>query len=196
MSGIILIIIIFMHWLLDPLQKHYADFEGRIGLQEFWMYTLFIFAINVVLGMMPFTFFLANIVSLGFLVPNIAMGTRRLHDTGRSGWWFAPSALVTLLSVVSAIALALFSPVVLPSLISGMVAFSTLTLVFGFLMLVYTVVLIILLCQPGQIFDNEYGVPAKPKVVATTMTTPEPTTNTLSAAPTDPAIGVTPDQHI
>ena len=25
--------------------------------------------------------------SLGTLVPNLAVGVRRLHDTGRSGWW-------------------------------------------------------------------------------------------------------------
>ena len=74
-----------MHWLLDPLQKHYADFEGRIGRQEFWMYILFVFGINVVLGILPLGM-LSNLISLGFFVPNIAMGARRLHDTGRSGW--------------------------------------------------------------------------------------------------------------
>jgi uncharacterized membrane protein YhaH (DUF805 family) len=74
-----------MHWLLDPLQSHYADFDGRIGRQEFWMYILFVFGINIVLGILPLGM-LSTIISLGFLVPNIAMGARRLHDTGRSGW--------------------------------------------------------------------------------------------------------------
>ena len=75
-----------MHWFLDPIQKHYADFEGRIGRQEFWMFVLFVFGINVVIGMLDVDV-LSMVISLGLLVPNLAMGARRLHDTGRSGWW-------------------------------------------------------------------------------------------------------------
>lgn len=75
-----------MHWLLDPIQKHYADFEGRVGRREFWMFFLFCFGINVVLeviGVDLFTF----VVSLALLVPSIAIGARRLHDIDKSGWW-------------------------------------------------------------------------------------------------------------
>ena len=73
-----------MHWLLDPLQKHYADFDGRIGRQEFWMYVLCIFGINVVTSILNVGI-LSMVVTLGLFVPNIAMSARRLHDTGRGG---------------------------------------------------------------------------------------------------------------
>ena len=75
-----------MHWFLDPIQKHYADFDGRIGRQEFWMYALFVFGISVILNALRLDV-ISMVVSLGLLVPNLAMGSRRLHDTGRSGWW-------------------------------------------------------------------------------------------------------------
>jgi uncharacterized membrane protein YhaH (DUF805 family) len=75
-----------MHWFLDPIQKHYADFDGRIGRQEFWMFVLFCFGINVVLEVIGIEL-LSFVVSLALLVPSLAMGARRLHDTGKSGWW-------------------------------------------------------------------------------------------------------------
>ena len=74
-----------MHWLLDPLQSHYADFEGRIGRQEFWMFALFIIGIDIVLNALHLGI-IAALIELGLLIPSLAMGARRLHDTGRSGW--------------------------------------------------------------------------------------------------------------
>lgn len=75
-----------MHWFLDPIQKHYADFEGRVGRQEFWMFILVSFGLNVVLEVLQIEI-LSMIVSLALIVPTLALGARRLHDTGRSGWW-------------------------------------------------------------------------------------------------------------
>ncbi len=89
-----------MHWLLDPLQSHYADFEGRIGRQEFWMFVLFIFGIDVVLGALHLGA-IGGLVVLGLLVPSLGMGARRLHDTGRSGWL----QLIGLIPVIGAIVL-------------------------------------------------------------------------------------------
>ncbi|MAS05833.1 MAG: hypothetical protein CL534_14290 [Ahrensia sp.] len=73
----------------------YAHFRGRARRPEYWYFVLFNFlvgiALNVVDGMV---FGWANDVavfnplySLAVLVPSIAVGARRLHDTGRSGWW-------------------------------------------------------------------------------------------------------------
>ena len=63
----------------------YADFTGRAKRPEFWWFVLFIFLVSLALGMV------SNIVSLLFslatLVPSLAVGARRLHDTSRSGWW-------------------------------------------------------------------------------------------------------------
>jgi uncharacterized membrane protein YhaH (DUF805 family) len=75
-----------MHWFIDPITNHYADFEGRIGRQEFWMFILFSFLLNIILEVIDIEV-LAMVVSFALFVPNIALASRRLHDTGRSGWW-------------------------------------------------------------------------------------------------------------
>lgn len=75
-----------MHWFIDPIKNHYADFEGRVGRQEYWMFVLFSIIIQI-----PFEIVGLDIITmlilLGLLIPNIALGARRLHDIGRSGWW-------------------------------------------------------------------------------------------------------------
>lgn len=75
-----------MHWFIDPIKNHYADFNGRVGRQEFWMFILFSFLLNVALEIVDVEV-LAMVVWLALIVPNIALTSRRLHDTGKSGWW-------------------------------------------------------------------------------------------------------------
>ncbi|WP_298062901.1 DUF805 domain-containing protein [uncultured Rikenella sp.] len=61
---------------------NYANFSGRARRSEFWWPMLF----NFVLGCIPFVGWL---VMLAALVPNLAVASRRLHDTGRAfGWYF------------------------------------------------------------------------------------------------------------
>ncbi|WP_310476798.1 DUF805 domain-containing protein [Sandarakinorhabdus sp.] len=84
-------------WMLLPL-KRYAQFSGRSPRAEYWWFALFSFLISlpaaildVALGLQLFN----PIVSLGLLLPSIAVGVRRLHDLDRTGWWLlAPLALL------------------------------------------------------------------------------------------------------
>jgi len=64
--------------------QKYADFTGRAARPEFWWFVLFQFAVLVVLGFVSQT--LSSIASLAMLVPALAVGARRLHDIGKSGW--------------------------------------------------------------------------------------------------------------
>ena len=67
----------------------YAVFEGRARPSEFWWFWLFVAVVNNVLFYAPAIPSLVYIVTvLGFLIPTLAAGVRRLHDTGRSGWWW------------------------------------------------------------------------------------------------------------
>ncbi len=66
------------------LQK-YADFKGRAGRPEFWWFILATIVGSLVLSMV--SVLLSNVFSLALLVPTLAVGARRLHDTGKSGWW-------------------------------------------------------------------------------------------------------------
>ena len=47
---------------------------------------------------------LTTLYSLAILIPSIAVVVRRLHDTGRSGWWL----LIGLIPVLGSIVLIVF----------------------------------------------------------------------------------------
>jgi uncharacterized membrane protein YhaH (DUF805 family) len=70
----------------------YATFSGRATRSEFWWFYLFTVLLGwgaTVVGatLVDGGAFLGNVISLIFLIPTFAAGSRRLHDTGRSGWW-------------------------------------------------------------------------------------------------------------
>ncbi len=78
-----------MNWYLDAL-KQYATFTGRARRQAYWMFFLFTVIISIVLGLVDRAIgmnLLGMIYGLATLIPGIAVGVRRLHDTDRSGWW-------------------------------------------------------------------------------------------------------------
>ncbi|GAA2771349.1 DUF805 domain-containing protein [Streptomyces showdoensis] len=96
-----------MNWYLDVLKK-YAVFTGRARRQEFWMFVLFnllaaivVVIIDAALGTYPLLY---AIYGLGVLLPSLGVTVRRLHDTGRSGWWI----LIDLVPLVGAIILIVF----------------------------------------------------------------------------------------
>lgn len=79
-----------MEWYLKVVKDNYANFNGRARRKEFWMFYLINFIISfglgIVGGMIDFTL-IGSIYSLAVLVPTIAVGVRRLHDTNKSGWF-------------------------------------------------------------------------------------------------------------
>jgi uncharacterized membrane protein YhaH (DUF805 family) len=72
--------------------NNYATFTGRAGRAEFWWFVLFNFLVTMAASVIWHR--LGNLAGLALLVPLLAVGTRRLHDTGKSGWfqllWFVP----------------------------------------------------------------------------------------------------------
>jgi len=79
-----------MKWYLEVLKK-YAQFDGRSHRTEYWMFALISFLISMALNVVEILVggpgILGTIYGLAVLVPSIAVGIRRLHDTNRSGWW-------------------------------------------------------------------------------------------------------------
>ena len=66
--------------------QHYADFKGRARRSEYWWFTLFNTIASSVIGAIAPD--LAWIWTLIVLVPGIALVVRRLHDAGKSGWFY------------------------------------------------------------------------------------------------------------
>jgi uncharacterized membrane protein YhaH (DUF805 family) len=65
--------------------QKYVDFNGTAARPEFWWFALFTFVVSYILS--AISPILGGIFSLATLLPSIAVGTRRLHDIGKSGWW-------------------------------------------------------------------------------------------------------------
>jgi uncharacterized membrane protein YhaH (DUF805 family) len=103
-----------MEWALLPL-KRYAEFTGRSRRKEYWSFFLLMLAVYIVVGMVDGMLGMGGMVggvygplsllaALFFLVPGIAVGIRRLHDTERSGWWL----LIGLIPLVGLVLLYFF----------------------------------------------------------------------------------------
>ncbi|MEZ4874660.1 MAG: DUF805 domain-containing protein [Flavobacteriaceae bacterium] len=99
-------------WWKKVVMENYANFEGRARRSEYWYYALFNFLIILAYGIIVLiagvsmgdnsTLFILLMVplilfALALLVPSIAVAVRRLHDTGKSGWWY----LIGVIPVVS-----------------------------------------------------------------------------------------------
>ncbi len=68
----------------------YIDFTGRARRSEYWFFTLLCVLVNVVARLIDTALSMnvvAGLASLVLLLPGLAVAARRLHDTGRSGWW-------------------------------------------------------------------------------------------------------------
>ena len=80
-----------MNWYLDAL-KNYANFEGRARRKAYWMFILFWLIAAGITGILDSVLgtngILFTLYVLGTLVPLIALSVRRLHDIGKSGWWY------------------------------------------------------------------------------------------------------------
>lgn len=83
-----------MSWYLEVLKK-YAEFDGRARRKEYWMFVLVNIGVSICLALLGAMIggkllgmnVLSLLYSVAVLIPSIAVGIRRLHDTGRSGWW-------------------------------------------------------------------------------------------------------------
>ena len=79
----------------------YADFTGRARRSEFWFWYLFTVLVSMFSSWIPF----ASLVTLALVIPTLAASVRRLHDTGRSGWWLLLSIIPSIIWFIILIAL-------------------------------------------------------------------------------------------
>ena len=106
-----------MKWYLKVVRDNYANFNGRASRQEYWMFTLFMIIFSIVAmiadNILATVFTVGEgsyAVSMGYgwiyliyylalFLPCLAVVVRRLHDTGKSGWFY----FIVLIPLVGAI---------------------------------------------------------------------------------------------
>ena len=91
-----------MEWYLKVMRDNYANFSGRARRREYWMYvlvqTLVMIGLTILDNVLGLDFELQGI-SLGYgylyligiivhFIPSLAVLVRRLHDVGKSGWFY------------------------------------------------------------------------------------------------------------
>lgn len=97
-----------MNYFLAVLKK-YAVFSGRARRSEYWYFVLFnIIFLIVAMGLdnllgttinpMPYGAFYI-IFGIAMFIPSLAVGVRRLHDIGKSGWFY----FISLIPIVGGI---------------------------------------------------------------------------------------------
>ena len=138
--------------------KKYFDFKGRARRSEYWWFVLFQTIIYLALVLISTLLFKVNLDSLAsnnvvflslagvetlfFAIPTYAAQTRRLHDSGHSGWWIVASLVV---SVICSTANSLWS---IDMVLFKILAF--VNVVIGFFVLLFTI-------QDSQVDENKYG---------------------------------------
>ncbi|MNV91603.1 DUF805 domain-containing protein [Variovorax boronicumulans] len=75
----------------------YTDFSGRASRSEFWWFFLAQFGVLIITGLIHQYVYV--IAALGLLLPALAVGARRLHDIGKSGWFLLLS-IIPLINLV------------------------------------------------------------------------------------------------
>ena len=91
-----------MEWYLKVMRDNYANFSGRARRREYWMYVLvqsiIMIGLMILDSVLGLDFELQGI-SLGYgylyliglivhFIPSLAVVVRRLHDVGKSGWFY------------------------------------------------------------------------------------------------------------
>lgn len=79
----------FFGWYLDAM-KQYAVIKGRATRKAYWMFFLVNIIIAFLVGIIAgftHTPILSSLYSFAVLIPGVAIGIRRMHDTDHSGWW-------------------------------------------------------------------------------------------------------------
>ncbi len=139
---------------------NYANFKGRSTRAEYWWAMLFVFLLSLVLEFIG-SDALSVIVSLGLMIPNWAIATRRLHDIGKSGWWIVGFTVATWIICGVSFGSMIFAMFSGADLVSAVMNSATSIGVGSLLILAISIWLLVWLVKPSgpcnQYGPNPYG---------------------------------------
>lgn len=142
----------------------YFTFSGRASRSEYWYFMLFNLLVSLLAAWLDFRFIdmkfdgsdtgpVGTAVGLLMFIPMLAVTWRRLHDTGRSGWWIGGFWLACI-AWVAVMFLSLVSVPVAVGLAGNLLA---LTVVAGLASVIYSIALLVMLCTRGNPGPNRFG---------------------------------------
>lgn len=146
--------------------KKIIQFNGRIRRSEYWWGVLTIFLASIVVSLIPFVGILGVFV-LG--LAGVSMQFRRLHDTGRSGWWWAAQTCVGCTAItlfIVSIDFSAYFEALRSQDVQGAINVLTtaitsttglLAIVFYLLNMALAIIILIFLLQDSQPEANKYG---------------------------------------
>jgi len=146
-----------LDWAMRPV-KRYAQFSGRAPRAEYWWFYLgymILYFVLMILTRISSIFGILGLAFLGLIIPMIAVGVRRMHDTNRSGWWLLAPAVPYLIGFV----------MIFPAIMSGMagganpfnMASFGLAGIFMLIGFVLAIVVFVFTVLPGTKGPNKYG---------------------------------------
>lgn len=142
----------------------YVGFSGRARRSEYWYWILATLLLGIVIGIIEGALGLgtdtsgpiSSLINLALFLPGLAVAFRRLHDTGRSGWWIGGFylGLIFFVIVLLVIGLSASEASENTSLTAGLGLFA---IVGGLLALIYGIFLLVFFCQDSDKGPNKYG---------------------------------------
>lgn len=137
---------------INKAASNILKFEGRSRRSEYWWTMVIVYLVSIILT--PFAGFVLSLLT-------VPLTFRRLHDTGRSGWWWGGCA------ILQGIVIALFAYDMIMVYLNAdnmhgygddiIWAFLLKYSVFTVLIVIYKIVLIVLYCIDSEPNDNIYG---------------------------------------
>ena len=143
-----------------------TQFNGRSRRSEFWWCYLAAFLVNLLTSWIPI---IGGIIGLAVNLALIPLTFRRLHDTGRSGWWWGFGCI---LGTIGAVVLT----IMFIGALKNTGSFSSLsavedyymslilnpfTIIYGIVMIAYGITMLVVLCQDSHKGANQYGPATK-----------------------------------
>lgn len=144
--------------------SQYVGFSGRARRSEYWYWTLATILAGILVGIIELVLGLgsdtsgplSSVLNLALFLPGLAVTFRRLHDTGRSGWWIG--GLYLGLLVFGVIIGIMFGT----SLGAGAddsigASMGVVAIIFGLGALIWAIVMLVFLCTDSETGPNKYG---------------------------------------
>ena len=136
---------------INKAASNILKFEGRSRRSEYWWTMVIVYLVSILLT--PLAGFVLSLLT-------VPLTFRRLHDTGRSGWWWGGCA------ILQGIVIALFIYDMIMSYLNAdmygygddiMWAFLLKYSLLSVLIVIYKIVLIVFYCIDSEPYENIYG---------------------------------------